>query len=112
LRRELEKEVAAIAVGRVGAVEAAQRWLGDERAELRLRFAADLAQEAASRSLGLAAAAGPGVGNFQGLSAWYDAVNRLRDQLRAPLRHDLVLAGLLREWRKLSANGRGEGAGR
>ena len=39
--------------------------------------------------------------DFSRLPAWFDGVNRIREQLRAPLRNDLVLAGLLQEWRSL-----------
>ena len=42
-------------------------------------------------------------GDFQMLSAWFDGINRTREQLSVPaLRHDLALAGLLLEWRSMS----------
>jgi DNA polymerase-3 subunit delta' len=42
-------------------------------------------------------------GDFQMLSAWFDGINRTREQLAVPaLRHDLALAGLLLEWRSMS----------
>jgi len=41
------------------------------------------------------------------LAAWFDALNRMRAQLAAPLRHDLVLAGLLRDWRTMVQSGPG-----
>ena len=42
-------------------------------------------------------------GDFQMLSAWFDGINRTREQLAVPaLRHDLALAGLLLEWRSIS----------
>jgi DNA polymerase-3 subunit delta' len=44
--------------------------------------------------------------DFSRLSAWFDSMNRTREQLRAPLRNDLVLAGLLREWRTMFETGR------
>jgi DNA polymerase-3 subunit delta' len=109
LRREVGEDLAAIGSGRASPVETAQQWLGDERAELRLRFAAELALDAASsrwrapaeKAAGLTAPA-----DFSRLSAWFDAVNRSREQLRAPLRNDLVLAGLLQEWRTMFEAGR------
>ena len=35
------------------------------------------------------------------LSQWYDELNRVRSQLDSPIRSDLLLAGLLREWRSM-----------
>ena len=45
------------------------------------------------------------------LATWFDAVNVMRAQLPAPLRHDLILAGLLRDWRTMLATGSGPGQG-
>lgn len=104
LRAELQAELNAIAANQASPVELAQRWLADERAELRLRFAAEFALEAAQLATGAAVARPGGLtahGDFTKLTAWFDAVNRTREQLRAPVRHDLVLAGLLREWRTM-----------
>jgi DNA polymerase-3 subunit delta' len=50
-------------------------------------------------------------GDAAAVAAWFDALNRMRSQLPAPLRHDLVLAGLLREWRSMLASGPGPGPG-
>ncbi len=104
IRRDVLTDLNAIAAGKTGPVELAQRWLGDEHGELRLRFAADLALEAAGRFTGAVAAARGGLtvpGDFTKLSAWFDAINRTREQLKQPIRSDLVLAGLLREWRTM-----------
>ena len=104
IRREVLADLNAIATGKTGPVELAQRWLADEHGELRLRFAADLAVEAAGQHVGAAAATRGGLtvpGDFTKLSAWFDAVNRTREQLKQPIRNDLVLAGLLREWRTM-----------
>ena len=112
LRREVGEALVAIGNGRASPVETAQQWLGDERAELRLRFAAELALDAASAPWRGAAAKTGGLtapADFSRLSAWFDAVNRSREQLRAPLRNDLVLAGLLQEWRTMFEAGRSGG---
>jgi hypothetical protein len=45
------------------------------------------------------------------LSTGFDALNVMRAQLPAPLRHDLILAGLLRDWRTMLATGSGPGQG-
>ncbi|KFN41230.1 DNA polymerase III subunit delta' [Arenimonas oryziterrae] len=104
LRREVITELNAVGTGKLSPIELAQRWLGDEQGELRLRFAADLALDAASRRVGAAPAERGGLtvpADFPKLSAWFDAINRTREQLKAPIRNDLVLAGLLREWRTM-----------
>jgi len=88
LRQEVKSDLEQIAAGRASPVTTAQRWLADDSADLRLRFAADLALEAGQRQ-------SAGMGR---IGDWFDAVGRCRMQLRAPLRHDLVLAGLLHEW--------------
>ena len=94
LRREVLSDLNEVASGRISPVAVAQRWLADDMAELRLRFAADLALDAGKRQRSGAAAPG-GVAR---IADWFDAISRCRTQLRAPLRHDLVLAGLLHEW--------------
>lgn len=104
LRDEVRGQLRAVAVGKAGVVETAQQWLADDQGELRLRFAADLALELAARGLGAIPGAddsGRAAVRFSGLSEWFDAINRSREQLRSPLRNDLVLAGLLREWRNM-----------
>ena len=102
VRDEVARSLNAIASGRAAPVETAQAWLGDDRAELRLRFAADLALDVVSAPFAPERAGGlTAPPDFSRLPAWFDAVNRVREQLRAPLRNDLVLAGLLVEWRSL-----------
>lgn len=88
LRRSVQADMEAVAAGRASPVAVAQGWLADDSADLRLRFAADVALEAGKRQ-------SAGMGR---IGDWFDAVGRCRMQLRAPLRHDLVLAGLLHEW--------------
>lgn len=115
LRSEVMKAMELLRDGRASPIELAQSWLGDEHAELRLRFAAELALDAAARGQGLDRAGEVGLtppADFPKLSAWFDGVNRLREQLGAPLRHDLVLAGLLLDWRRLYDAGGGRAPGR
>lgn len=114
LRRTVVSDLNALAAGKQPAVELAQRWLADDSAELRLRFAAELALDGASHRL--AGRPTPGLtlpADFQKLSAWFDGINRARDQLAVPaLRHDLALAGLLLEWRSLFNDSGMQGARR
>jgi len=105
MREAVLASLESLASGRSAPIAIAQGWLGDEHGEARLRFAADLLVERA-------AADGAGAERF---AALFDGINRLRSQLGAPLRHDLVLAGLLLEWRNMSPGagphrGRSEGS--
>lgn len=104
LRRQVLSDLNALSEGRESPIALAQRWLGDDQAALRLRFAAELALEAVAERLGAGPASGlTAPGDFQRLSAWFDGTNRAREQLSVPaLRHDLALAGLLLEWRSMS----------
>ncbi|PZO10034.1 MAG: DNA polymerase III subunit delta' [Lysobacteraceae bacterium] len=104
LRRQVLAELNALSQSRQSPIELAQQWLGDEHTALRLRFAAELALDAAAEQLGAGGATGLTVGaDFQRLCAWFDGINRAREQLSVPaLRHDLALAGLLLEWRSMS----------
>lgn len=103
LREAVRRDMESLASGRGQPLELAQAWLADEQAALRLRFAAELVLEGAAAGLGARAAGGLTVpADFQKVGAWYDGINRLREQLQVPgLRHDLVLAGQLLEWRSL-----------
>jgi DNA polymerase III subunit delta' len=92
LREAVLAQLAEVASGRAAPISVAQAWLGDEHGEARLRFMADALLEAA--------AADPAQADRVG--ALFDGCNRLRAQLGAPLRHDLVLAGLLLEWRNMA----------
>ena len=80
--------------GDAGAVEIAQRWVGDEQAALRLRHAADLALAEAS---GLTDPV-----RTRSLAAWFDQANRTRDLLRTTVRADLAVTELLLAWRGAS----------
>jgi len=101
MREAVSSGLDALATGRSAPIAIAQGWLGDEHGEARLRFAADLLVE---RAAGDKAAT-------ERLAHLFDGFNRLRSQLGAPLRHDLVLAGLLLEWRNM-ASGAGPQRGR
>ena len=103
LRRDVAADMARLARGEGGAVETAQRWVGDEDAALRLRHAADLA---------LAEAAGlTDPVRTRSLAAWFDQANRTRDLLRTTVRADLAVTELLLAWRAASG-GRVGGARR
>ena len=103
LRRDVAADMARLARGEAGAVETAQRWVGDEDAALRLRHAADLA---------LAEAAGlTDPVRTRSLAAWFDQANRTRDLLRTTVRADLAVTELLLAWRAANG-GRVEGARR
>lgn len=109
VRRDVLKQLNAVGAGKAGAIDVAKKWLADEHGELRLRFAADLALETVGRQLGAASATTPGLtvpADVTRISNWFDAINRTREQLRAPVRNDLVLAGLLLEWRTMFQQGR------
>ncbi|KGM57525.1 DNA polymerase III subunit delta' [Lysobacter arseniciresistens ZS79] len=92
LRREVRADLDAITAGRLAVVATAQRWVADEHADLRLRFAADLAVEAAANRLTDPMRA-------RSLAAWFDRANRARDLLRTTVRADLVVVELLMAWR-------------
>lgn len=98
LRREVAGDLDQLAAGKVAVVQAAQRWTADEHAELRLRFAADIA-------LDLATDQGGGLtdpARTRRLAAWFDAANRTRDLLRTTVRSDLAMVELLLAWRDLA----------
>lgn len=95
LRREVAADLASVARGDASAAATAQRWAGDDQAGLRLRFAADLALEQATkdRAAGLTDA-----GRTRRLATWFDAANRTGALLRTTVRADLAMAELLLGW--------------
>ena len=114
LRAQVQAELDAVGRGRASPIETAQRWLADEHGEQRLRFAADLALDGAAQALGARPAPRGALAvpvDATRVAAWFDALNHMRAQLPAPLRHDLILAGLLRDWRTMLATGSGPGQG-
>jgi DNA polymerase-3 subunit delta' len=92
LRREVTRELQALRRGEQGAVELAQRWVADDHAALRLRFAADWARDEAAAAVLTDPARG------RRLAAWFDAVNRVRAGLSGPVRADLAVAEVLAAW--------------
>ncbi|HET7844005.1 MAG TPA: DNA polymerase III subunit delta' [Xanthomonadales bacterium] len=104
LAQEVARDLAGIAGGSVRAAEAAARWTKDQ-AELRLVLAAQAVRLAAwQRARGGGEALGLTVpGDLHKLAAWWDRANQVREQLATPLRADLMLLDLLREWRALAA---------
>lgn len=96
LRREVAQDLAQVASGKVAVVQAAQRWTADGHADLRLRFAADLALEQA-RAHDASGLTDPR--RTRTLAAWFDSANRTRDLLRTTVRADLAVSELLLEWR-------------
>ena len=104
LRREIAEDLQQVAAGRAGAVPTAKRWTSGDDAELRLRFAADLALEQAASGL-------TDPGRNRRLAAWFDMANRTRDLLRTTVRGDLAVAELLLRWRG-PAKGAMENGGR
>jgi DNA polymerase-3 subunit delta' len=102
LRDSVRADMAAIATGRARTLDVASAWLADDQADQRLAFAADLAVDLHAQALHATADVAPRLTttpDFQKLSAWFDAANRTRSLLRTPIRSDLALAGLLRDWR-------------
>jgi DNA polymerase-3 subunit delta' len=91
LRREVDGDLDRLARGEGAIAEIAQRWVADEHADLRLRFAADHALAAAS---GLTDPL-----RTRRLGTWFDAVNRARSLLRTTVRSDLAVVELLLAWR-------------
>lgn len=100
LRREVAGDLSQLSAGKAMAVPTAQRWTADEHAELRLRFAADLALEQAA---GLTDPR-----RTRRLAAWFDAANRVRNLLRTTVRADLAVTELLLGWRDAAGGERAQ----
>lgn len=91
LRREVVGDMGKLTRGDAAIVETAQRWVADEQADLRLRFAAD---QALAEVGGLTDPV-----RTRRLATWFDAANRTRALLRTTVRADLAVAELLLAWR-------------
>lgn len=97
-RSEVRKDLAALAAGRGEPVAVVKRWLENEPAQ-RLWFAAQaVADERAARVAGHPPPLGSAL-DGEGLERWYAAANRARENLRGPLRPDLLVLELLARWR-------------
>ncbi len=97
-RSEVRKDLAALAAGRGEPVAVVKRWLESEPAQ-RLWFAA---QAAADECEARTRRQQPPLGSAldgEGLERWYAAANRTRENLRGPLRADLLVLELLARWR-------------
>lgn len=101
-REKVLGELHALAAGRAGAVQVAERWLADEALPLRLDFAAESVRDRLRAGL-------TSRGDVTKLSAWFGAVNQLRRLTATSVRADLALAGLLHQWRMVWAK-RGQSA--
>jgi len=91
LRREVEADLRRLGQGEASALDVAQAWGAAEDLDARLRHAADLA-------LGMASAGLTDPARTRRLAAWFDAANRVREQLRTTVRADLALVELLLAW--------------
>ena len=103
LRGEVARDMSDLGAGRSAPLEVAQRWSRDE-IDLRLRFAAALAQQQGrARAQGLnSPLALTAPADLPKLAAWFDQANRTRDLLRGPLRPELALIELLAAWTALA----------
>ena len=109
LRREVAADLAQLARGQASAAATAQRWVADEHAALRLRFATDLALHEAT---GLLDARLTDAGRTRRLAEWFDAANRTRALLRTTVRADLAVAELLLAWQSDAGPGNAGANGR
>jgi len=110
LRREVAGDLSQLTSGKAAAVQTAQRWTADGDADLRLRFAAEIALEQAWREHAVLEQAAPAQGagltdprRTRRLAAWFDTANRTRDLLRTTVRADLAVTELLLAWRDATA---------
>lgn len=104
LRRDVIADLTAVAGGRAAPLELGKTWAADESLDLRLQLAAEYAQRLCASIHGLGDPERlTATADFQKLSAWFDAANRLRGLLGTTVRLDLGVAGLLRDWRSACA---------
>lgn len=103
LRTEVASDLAALWSRKAAPADVANRWAKSE-GERRTWFAAQLAQaEAAAQAR---QARGPlaltGINDFNKLAQWFREAGRVREQLRTPVRSELLLLELLLAWRALA----------
>ncbi|MET0329979.1 MAG: DNA polymerase III subunit delta' [Dyella sp.] len=97
-RREVRKDLAALAAGRGEAMDVVRRWL-DSAPEQRLWFAAQAAADEAKARVTPGGAQLGSALDGEALNDWFLAASRTREALRGPLRSDLLLLELLARWR-------------
>ena len=112
IRDRVRADLVALAQDRAIPLKLASAWLADDAAAQRLEFAAGFALELQTLLIGAQPARSEATpddqmlarltagADFQKLSAWFDSANRTRELLRTPIRADLAVAGLLRDWRE------------
>lgn len=103
LRTEVATDLGHLWARKAAPAEIANRWAKSE-AERRTWFAAQLAQaEAAAQSR---QARGPlaltAISDFNKLAQWFREAGRVREQLRTPVRSELLILELLLAWRALA----------
>ncbi|MEO6075607.1 MAG: DNA polymerase III subunit delta' [Dokdonella sp.] len=99
LREQCERDLVALTGGRASALAIADSWAAD-RPEQRLWLAAILARDEAQR-IGVGEAGRFGLTRtmeIQKLAAWFGHANRVRRLLDTPVRSDLLLLDLMRDW--------------
>ena len=98
LRGEVHADLQQLVRGHDEPWSVSRRW-ADESAAQRLWFAARAANSALrARSLGSACVLGSQLDNVQ-LADWFDKANQAREDLRGPLRPELVVFSVLSAWR-------------
>jgi DNA polymerase-3 subunit delta' len=97
-RREVRKDLAALAAGRGQTADVVKRWLDDEPAQ-RLWFAAQASADVMKSRADRQDPPLSSAMDTETLAQWYTAANRTRQALRGPLRDDLLLLELLAAWR-------------
>ena len=97
-RNEVRQDLAGLAQGRAPLLEVVRRWQDNHPAQ-RLWFAAQaVVDELRARAAGETPPLGSRL-DEQELLAWYGQVNICREQVRGPLRLDLLLLEILSGWR-------------
>ena len=99
LREQCQRDMVDLTSGRASALAIADSWAAD-RPEQRLWLAAILARDEAQR-IGIGEAGRYGLTRsteIQKLAVWFAHANRVRRLLDTPVRSDLLLLDLMRDW--------------
>jgi DNA polymerase III subunit delta' len=96
LREAVARDLEALGRGRAQVSVVAKAWT-DDRPDLRLLFAAELASACARKH----ALTDPAL--FHKLERWFDRASRVREWVPTPVRTDLVLTELLVDWPRSAA---------